>query len=88
MALWPNATGYQSEFRMSIDPPEADRIKEFFLFHLLKKEQSGTRRKRLRCASDIHNSSIIIRHSMKFHMSAASGLKSGQSNLKRNFVLG
>jgi len=46
---------------MSIDPPKADQIKEFFLFYLLKK-QSDTRRKRLRCASDLHNSSIIIRH--------------------------
>jgi hypothetical protein len=50
---------------MSIDPPKADRIKEFFLFYLLKIAER----------SDIHNSSIIIRHSMKFHTSAAAGQK-------------
>jgi len=35
--------------------------------------------------SDIHNSSIVIRHSMKFHTSGAAGLNSGQSDQKRNF---
>jgi hypothetical protein len=39
--------------RMSIDPPQADRIKEFFLFYLLKIAER----------SDIHNSSIDIHHS-------------------------
>jgi hypothetical protein len=38
---------------MSIDPPQADRIKEFFLFYLLKIVE----------LSDIHNSSIVIHHS-------------------------
>jgi hypothetical protein len=37
--------------------------------------------------SDIHNSSIVNRHSMKFHTSAASDQKNGQSNQKRNFGL-
>jgi len=41
---------------MSIDPPKADRIKEFFLFYLLKRAER----------SDIHNSSIINLHS-SFH---------------------
>jgi len=36
------------------------RIKEFFLFYLLKKEQSEA-------TSTIRQSSIFIRHSMKFH---------------------
>jgi hypothetical protein len=48
---------------------------------LLKKEQSEA-------TSTIRQSSIMIRHSMKFHTSAAADLKSGQFNLKRNFVLG
>ena len=51
------------ECRMSIDEC---RIKEFCLFYLLKKEQSEA-------TSTIRQSSIIIRHSMKFHTSTASG---------------
>jgi len=43
---------------MSIDEC---RIKEFFLFYLLNNEQSEA-------TSTIRQSSIIIRHSMKFHM--------------------
>ncbi len=39
---------------MSIDEC---RINEFFLFYFLKRAER----------SDIHNSSIVIRHSMKFH---------------------
>jgi hypothetical protein len=41
------------------------RMKEFFLFYLLKRAER----------SDIHNSSIVIRHSMKFH-TRGSGLTS------------
>ncbi len=67
---------------MSIDPPKADRIKELFLFYLLKRAER----------SDIHNSSIVNRQS-SFHevsyevsgVSAAAGLKSDQFNRKRNF---
>jgi len=53
------------------------RIKEFFLFYLLKIAER----------SDIHirQSSIIIRNSMKFHTSGAAGQKNGQSDRKRNF---
>jgi hypothetical protein len=39
--------------RMSIDPPQADRIKEFFLFYLFKIAER----------SEIHNSSIDLHHS-------------------------
>jgi hypothetical protein len=43
---------------------------------LLKEQSEAT--------STIRQSSIIIRHSMKFHMNAAAGLKSGQFNRERN----
>jgi len=71
---------------MSIDEC---RIKEFFLFYLLKKERAyfaklATKAKS-EATSTIRQSSIFIRHSMKFHTSAASGLNSGQFNRKRNF---
>jgi hypothetical protein len=52
---------------MSIDEC---RIKEFFIFYFLKKEQSEA-------TSTIRQSPIIVRPSMKFHMSGAAGLKSG-----------
>jgi hypothetical protein len=59
---------------MSIDEC---RIKEFLLFYLLKKTER----------SDIHHSSVVNRHSMKFHTSGASGLKIGQSNRERNYAI-
>jgi hypothetical protein len=62
---------------MSIDPPQADRIKEFFLFYLLKIAER----------SDIHNSSFVIHHSLKFHMSAASAQKNGQSDQIKNSII-
>jgi hypothetical protein len=52
---------YYDKCRMSIDPPKADRIKEFFLFYLLNKQSEAT--------TTIRQSSFIIRHSLKFHMS-------------------
>jgi len=68
----------QSDQKRNSSMTNADcRIKEFYLFYLLKKEQSEA-------TSTIRQSSIIIRHSMKFHTSAASGLKNGQSDRKRN----
>ncbi len=61
---------------MSIDDC---RIKEFFLFYLLKIAE--------RSDSTIRQSSIIIRHSLKFHISAATGPKNGQSNQKETLAL-
>ena len=49
----------------------------FYLFYILKKAER----------SDIHNSSIVNRHFMKFHTSDAFGLKIGQSDQKRNCAL-
>ena len=66
------------------------RIKEFFLFYLLKRAERSLRLVGVvtpmprRATSTIRQSSIVIRHSMKFHTSAATGLKSGQSDQKRN----
>jgi hypothetical protein len=49
---------YYDKCRMSIDEC---RIKEFFLFYLLNKQSEAT--------TTIRQSSFIIRHSLKFHMS-------------------
>jgi hypothetical protein len=51
-----------NEYRMSIDEC---RIKEFFLFYLLKEQSEAT--------STIRQSSIFIRHSMKFHVRCPEG---------------
>jgi hypothetical protein len=40
-----------------------------------------------RATATIRQSPIIIRHSMKFHTSAASGLKIGQSDRERNYAI-
>jgi hypothetical protein len=54
------------------------QIKEFFLFYLLKRAER----------SDIHNSSIIIRYSMKFHMSyMVSGIKLREHGVCMRFNL-
>jgi hypothetical protein len=51
---WPEKRPVKSKKKLRHDKC---RINEFFLFYLLKRAEQ----------SDIHNSSIVIRHSMKFH---------------------
>jgi hypothetical protein len=48
-----------------------------FYFIFLKEQSEAT--------STIRHSSIVIRHSIKLHISGAAGQKNGQSDQKRNF---
>ena len=49
--------GTIDESRMTIDPLEAERIKEFFLFYFLKKQSEAT--------STIRHSTIVNLHSIR-----------------------
>jgi hypothetical protein len=68
---------------MSIDPPEADRIKEFCLFIFLTGSTGSTGYSPTKQKNSVDP--VILSKSM-FHMSVASGLNSGQFNRKRNYT--
>jgi len=59
---------------MSVDPPQADRFKEFFLFYSLRIAERAcfaklaTQAKSEPSIRSASGGSFIIRHSLKFHL--------------------